>query len=244
MKEQEKARVTWQTEERVLTLEGEPVLRYTLTWPEVTGAGAGGRRISRYYARLARLWGRRWQREVYWKACLALAQCRGASRLFVPWEGGLKGEVALWRDGLLSLRMEGWEVRGNGKPNRVRWGDVWKVREGAPCPLKEWMPKGRRWKRLLLADLFQQGQQRKAAGEYAPDPDWGRKLNRFFPGDGYCLTPEGLEFAYPQCSIAPAAEGTPVFQVSREALSSPCKAQKKDFSGRWKKRKLPLDNLK
>ena len=65
----------------------------------------------------------------------------------------------------------------------------------------------------LLEAIAKQGRQRKAEGEYIPDEDWEKKLPRFFSEDGYCLTPEGLEFSYPQCSIAPAAEGTPVFQV-------------------------------
>ena len=209
----EQARVVWEEERKILTLEGEPVLSYTLSWPQVMDTGMGGRRISRYYARLARSWALRWQREVYWKACLELAQRRAGSRPFTPWSGELKGEVALWENGLLSLRMEGWESRGDGKVNRVRWGDVWKVREGAPCPLRELLPKGRRWKRALLEAIAKQGRQRKAEGEYIPDEDWEKKLPRFFSEDGYCLTPEGLEFSYPQCSIAPAAEGTPVFQV-------------------------------
>ena len=35
--------VIWHQEASTLTLEGEPVLAYSLSWPEVTGAGPGGR---------------------------------------------------------------------------------------------------------------------------------------------------------------------------------------------------------
>ena len=55
--------VDWQEERCTLTLEGEPVLEYVLSWPQVRGGGLGGRWISRYYARLARAWRLRWQRE-------------------------------------------------------------------------------------------------------------------------------------------------------------------------------------
>ena len=60
-------KVDWQEEKRTLTLEGEPVLTYTLSWPQVEGAGLGGRWISRYYACLAKSWRQRWEREVYWR---------------------------------------------------------------------------------------------------------------------------------------------------------------------------------
>ena len=207
--------VTWQREERVLTLEGEPVLEYSLSWPQVTGAGRGGRRISRYYARLARTWRLRWQRELYWKACVALADRRAASRPFTPWSCRLSGEVALFQDGLLSLRLEGEEVRGDGKASRVRWGDVWKVREGAPCLPRELFEEKKGWKRSLLDQVGAQGRARQQAGDWFPDPDWEKRLRRALPADGLCLTDQGIEVSFPQCTIAPAVEGTPVFTVPR-----------------------------
>ena len=79
-KEPEAPQVLWHEENRTLTLEGEPVLDYALSWPELADAGRGGRRISRYYARLAQSWRLRWQREVYWKACIQLADRRAAAR--------------------------------------------------------------------------------------------------------------------------------------------------------------------
>lgn len=207
--------VVWQQEERTLTLEGEPVLAYSLSWPQVTGGGLGGRGISRYYAQLARAWRRRWQRDLYIKACLALADRRAASRPFTPWSCRLAGEVTPCRDGLLSLRLEGEEIRGDGKASRVRWGDVWKAREGAPCPPGELFEGKRGWRRTLLTQIAAQGRARQQAGDWFPDPDWEKGLRRFLPRDGLCLTEEGVESSFPQCSIAPALEGTPVFVVPR-----------------------------
>ncbi|MGE4276918.1 MAG: RsiV family protein [Lawsonibacter sp.] len=205
--------VIWHEEKRTLTLEEEPVLEYILSWPEIQGAGIGGLWISRYYARLAEAWRLRWQREVYWKACIKLSQCRAASRPFIPWTGRLEGAVTLWKDGLLSLRLNGEEVRGDGKPCRVRWGDVWKLREGAPCPLKEFFPGKRRWKKELVTQITELGNRRRTAGECFLDQGWEEKVSKFLPVQDFCLTSDGLEFAFPQCVIAPAAEGNPVFCV-------------------------------
>ena len=132
-KDRGEPRLVWREAEETMTLEGEAVLTFHLVWPELKGAGLGGRWISRYYARLAESWRRRWRREVYWRACIQLAQCRAAARPFTPWKGELRGEKVLWKDGVLSLRLNGWESRGDGKVNRVQWGDVWKGR-ARPVP--------------------------------------------------------------------------------------------------------------
>ena len=206
------SKVVWEREEKALTLEGEPVLNFSLSWPRIENGGLGGRWISRYYARLAGHWRRRWEREVYWAACLELAARREASKPFTPWTGELAGETALLRDGLLSLRFFGREVRGDGRPARVRWGDVWKLREGTPKPLKELFGK-KGWKKGLWQAVCRQGEERRQAGDCFLDGDWPQKAKRTRPLRGWCLTEEGVEVALPQCAAAPAAEGCPVFTV-------------------------------
>ena len=141
--------------------------------------------------------------------------CRppAAARPFTPWQAELKGELTHLAGGLLSLRLEGVEIRGDGKPCRVRWGDTWKLREGAPCPLRELFQGEKGWKRRILTHILQQGNARRAAGDCLLDPGWERPARKNLPQWDYCLNQETAEFAYPQCVIAPAAEGTPVFQV-------------------------------
>lgn len=211
----EEVQVSWQEEERTLTLEGEPVLRYVLSWPQVEGAGLGGRWISRYYLRLAGSWRRRWEREVYWSACLELAARREEAKPFTPWAGELRGETALLRDGVLSLRFSGCEVRGDGRPARARWGDVWNLREGAPQPLRALL-REKGWKGRLWRALVQQGEARRQAGDCFLDGDWVPKAKKTHPLRDWCLTEEGVEIALPQCAAAPAAEGCPVFTVPLE----------------------------
>lgn len=217
MRRERTVEVIWNEDGRTLTLEGEPVLEYAICWPSVSGAGLGGKWITRYYARLAKSWRERWEKELYWKACLQLAARREASRPFSPWRGELTGQVALCRDGLLSLRFLGWETRGDGKPNRVRWGDVWRVREGAPCSLPSLAKGIKGWHAKLWAALAAQGEERRQSGDCFLDPDWLEKAQKARILTDYALTEEGIELALPQCSAAPAAEGCPVFVVGREA---------------------------
>lgn len=206
-------KVIWEEKKRTMTLSGEPILTYTLSWPQVEGAGLGGRWISRYYARLAQSWRRRWEREVYWLACLEMAARREAAKPFTPWTGELKGETALLEGGVLSLRFHGSEVRGDGRPARVRWGDVWNLREGAPKPLRSLFQGEKGWKKRLWQAVARQGEERRQAGNCFLDGDWTQKAKKARPFRGWCLTGEGVELSLPQCAAAPAAEGCPVFTL-------------------------------
>ena len=206
--------IVWKEERRVLTLEGEPVLEYALTWPQVENGGLGGRWISGYYARLAKSWRQRWEREVYWAACLELAARREAARPFTPWKGALTGETALWKDGVLSLRFQGWETRG--RTARVRWGDVWTLREGAPKPLGTFFSEKKGWKKRLWQAIFRQGEVRRQGGDCFLDADWLKKAKAARPLRDWCLAEEGIEVSLPQCAASPAAEGCPVFTVPLE----------------------------
>ena len=47
------------------------------------------------------------------------------------------------------------------------------------------------------------------------DDGYVQKTDRLFSVRNVCLRPEGLEVWYPQCTIAPAAEGLPTF-LSKE----------------------------
>ena len=157
--------VQWKEEKRVLTLEKIPVLEMDLSIPQLTGGGRGGERISRYYQRLAGAWRSRWSRENYWRACLDLARCREASRPFRPWTARLSGEVLFQDENTLSIRMDAREVRGDGRPLQVRTGDLWKLPEGVPLPVRSYFPGDRRWWLHPTRKLREQGEVRRAAGD-------------------------------------------------------------------------------
>lgn len=230
--------VLWHREERELTLNGEPVLVFRLSWPELREEGPGARRINRCYRRMAQVWRQRWQREVYCLACLQLAQRRTDSRPFFPWRACLKGEVTLWEGDVLSLRLEGEEIRGDGRPNRVCWGDTWQVGQGIPYPISRAMGGGRGWRRRLLQAALEEGRARSARGECFLGADWEKQLKGLLPLEDYCLTPQGLELPFPQSTIAPPAEGVPVLSLPpslpHQGESSPARRRLGAF---WRKRK-------
>lgn len=208
MKERPQTQVLWNQEQKALTLEGEPVLEYHLSVPELQG-GRGCRRIGRYYRRVGQVWRRRWERELYWLACLELVSCRERSRPFRPWRARLEGEATLLSPTRISLRLEATEWGSDGRPLRVVTGDLWRLPEGAPVALREVLPHRRGWKAQLLERLTQTALSRRAAGELFLEEDFQRVLPEAFSTDRFCLREEGTEFYFPQCTISPAAEGCP-----------------------------------
>ena len=136
--------VLWQEERQTLSLQGEPVLEYALVRPQIRDGGRGGRRLDRYYQHLAEVWRRRWSRALYWHACLDLARCREQSRPFHPWQAHLEGRVLFQDQDSLSIRLDAEEVHGDGRPLRVRMGDVWSLPEGVPLPAGACFPGDRR----------------------------------------------------------------------------------------------------
>lgn len=227
MDQQNFLEIIWRREEKTLTLEGEPVLTLALSWPQLPRGGPGGRRIGRYYQRVAEAWRGRWGRELYWPACLDLVRCREQAQIFQPWQASLEGEIRYQDSEILSVCMDAREVRGDGRPLLVRTGDLWRLPQGVPLPVGDYVSGARRWWPRLCRLLAQQGEARRAAGDCFLDQDFARRLPRALSPRRCCRTPEGLEFYAPQASLAPAVEGTPVFTVTLEEISDLCQKQKK-----------------
>lgn len=196
-----------------MTLEGEPILEYTLRWPQLDGKGLRCRWINAYYRHMARGWRRRWRQEVYCQACLEWAECRRQAHLFRTWQGTLQGEQTLTEGNYLSFSFQGQEQRGDGRVCRVAWGDVWSWREGAPCTFRVLTGRTKDSRSGILQQVIEQGRARQREGSFIFRKDWENQVNVNLPTKDVWLTPEGVVLPFPQCSIAPAAEGVPLFTI-------------------------------
>lgn len=216
MKKEDKApvlTVTMQTQEEELKLVGEPVLRYRLVSPEVEGTWRGIEKIQRYYRACAEAWRTRWEREIYCRACLDLAQRREKGLPFKVWRCELETRLALEGEGLLSLWQEGTEHWGFDRPLVLRTGDVWDLAEGVPRTLASFFPGRRSWRREVLKVLEEQAAARLAGGESLLDEDCLSKLRRCFSPQRFWLEEDGVHIFFPLYALAPAGEGIPSFRV-------------------------------
>ena len=124
--------VVWKKEEKKLKLRGEPVLSLALSWPEIQRGGRGGRRVSQYYRQVVQTWRKRWEKELYCRACLDLSACQEEGRAFRTWSARLEGQVTFQNEETLSVVMDAWEDWGDGRPLQVRTADIWTLPDGRP----------------------------------------------------------------------------------------------------------------
>lgn len=124
--------VVWKKEEKKLKLRGEPVLSLASSWPEIQRGGRGGRRVSQYYRQVVQTWRKRWEKELYCRACLDLSACQEEGRAFRPWSARLEGQVTFQDEETLSVVMDAWEDWGDGRPLQVRTADIWTLPDGRP----------------------------------------------------------------------------------------------------------------
>lgn len=203
--------VVWKKEEKKLKLRGEPVLSLALSWPEIQRGGRGGRRVSQYYRQVVQTWRKRWEKELYCRACLDLSACQEEGRAFRTWSARLEGQVTFQNEETLSVVMDAWEDWGDGRPLQVRTADIWTLPDGRP------LAKGRCWpERGSGGSCLRSWQSRGGAAE----------KRRLFPGCGLCQklpkalswhrcarTQEGMEYYIPQGVLAVPVEGVVTFQA-------------------------------
>ena len=200
--------------ERVLTLEGEPVLTVSLRFPAPEGDTPPLRRIGRCFARQARAWQARWEGPLYAMACAALTGAREQSRPFVPWTAALDFTVTRNGGGLLSLHTDAAERHGAARPLLIRSGETWDLSSGTPVPLSALFPPRAHWRRQVLAAVKAQCAGRAASGEFLFYEDWSRRAAADFDPDNFYLTEDGIVVFYPLHTLCPAAEGIPEFPLS------------------------------
>ena len=208
MEKKEAAPLVWQRREQVMTLEGEPVLSYALSWPE----GADCPRLTRYYRRTAQQWRARWERRLYPLACLELAACRARSRPFRPWQCELSGASPAAAEGLASVVLTARESSSLRSRQTTR-GAVWRLADGTPLPLSAVLPAEYKRRKALLSVLNAAVERCRSRGEYLLDDDLSRRLPRLLDRDSFWLEEDAAAFPLPQCAAAPAAEGCPVLRI-------------------------------
>lgn len=205
--------VEWTDKKETLSAEDEPILTYEIHLPKLEGRGSALSRIDRCYQKTACVWERRWKEQVFSVADQERQEKRAVSRQFLTWQAWVKGEITELKEDILSVRMEAGEMRGNGRPCLMRWGEIWDLTTGTPRPAEDFFPGRRKWKREVLPKILEQGRSRRTAGDCFLDRGWEESVGKLILWREPCLTEKGLEFYLPQCALTPAAEGVPAFVV-------------------------------
>ena len=205
---------TW---ERTFFWEEEPVLLCSLTLPVFDRPSTrAGRRVSNYYVHLSRWLRSLWEQQVFPAACAALQSARDASLPFHPFRETVTFQVTRNGGGWFSLYWDSAWYTGGAHGMTARWGDTWDLTTGCPMSLSDFFPPRAEVKKLLPALAEQQAAAAMAAGTSLYDPNYAELLRKQFDCKRFYIDDHTLFFFYPLCSVAPYAEGVPVFSVPME----------------------------
>lgn len=200
--------------EREWTVDGIPVLTARVALPEPVGAETRlKRRIRRYYRTQCRAFLRYCGRWLFPMAAESYREALETSRPLPQLQAELTFQVTYNTGGFWSLYTQSREPTLDGRTLLRRWGDTWDLRSGYPASLRSFFPPRSSWKRQLLTLAAREIQRQEAAGYARYLEGWRRRLRQTFNPMRFYLTPEGLTFFYPMYTIAPAAEGIPVFTL-------------------------------
>lgn len=197
------------TREQTFREKERTLLALNAKWPRLEETSSGIRRVNRYYDALARRWWKRWEGPFL---AYAKEEPLSGSR---PRSASLTYEVTLFTPQVLSLRWEVVEDPGEGRPRRVRQGDIWALPQGTPIlPGEVFAPLGRLWRKTVLEEVGRQINARLQTGESLFREDWPQGIARYLSPEGFYLTGEGPRLFYPVEAIAPAFEGFPDFSLA------------------------------
>lgn len=207
------------TAEREWTVDEIPVLSAALSLPSPTDQGRTAARIRRFYRLQGRAFFRYCESFLLPAAAAEYHLALETSRPLPHFRAELEYHITYNQDGFFSLYTQSREpVPGNASLLQRR-SDTWDLAAGYPVPLRDFFPKGSRWRKQLWEAAASQMQAQEAAGISRWHDGWKRLLRRRFNPDHYYLTEGGLSFFYPMYALGPAAEGIPVFSLPHGELS-------------------------
>lgn len=197
--------------------EEEPVLTCALSLPVIDRPGGpSARRVSRYYARLARWLRSQWEQQAFPAACAALRTVREASLPFHPYRESVSFQVTRNSGGLFSLYWDSSWDDGGPQGMTARWGDTWDLASGCPLSMADFFPPRAEPERLLPPLAERQAAEAMDAGVSLFHPDYPQLLRSRFDRKRFYIDEHNLFFFYPLRAVAPRAEGIPVFSVPLE----------------------------
>ncbi len=140
-----------QCTEEALCHEGELVLHYTSTLPQLHGlSNRPQRRINRYYQHLEQTFQKACQTKLLAQSAIAADTAHSSAVPFTAMEVSLTYETTYLDDDFWSLTWTLCVTCGHSPLLFQRQGDVWALRTGLPCSLRQFSPGKQKKKQRLL----------------------------------------------------------------------------------------------
>ena len=132
---------------------------------------------------------------------------------FYPFELRSDFTVTYNSDGLLSLYTDVYEFTGGAHGSTLRFADIWHTPIGLPASVLEFFPKKTKIKKVLTEAATVMAAEQITAGTDMYFEDYPQLIKKYFSYSNIYITYSGMALFYQQITIAPYAEGIPVFII-------------------------------
>ena len=100
----------------------------------------------------------------------------------------------------------------------TRSGETWDARSGWLCDLKSLLPPGMNY-REVLKSVVEIAKKQEKAGTHKYLDDFTKRARKNFSPSNFYITDEGIVIFFDELTVAPRAEGIPVFVLGRSYFS-------------------------
>lgn len=214
--------------ENEMVYRGQPVLTYTIQYPEVSSAvfKTTAVTINRYYRAKADLYRQRLKHSLYHQAVREFDYAEENPDIpFRPYEAFLGCTVTYNENCILSLFFDAYQFTGGAHGNTTRTSDTWDLGCGRRVTMARFFEPGATYKAYVISAVNEQIRVQLETEEGMYFEDYETNVARYFNVNSFYLVPEGLVIYYQQYQLAPYASGIPEFLLpfSKEVQRPQCR---------------------
>lgn len=205
--------IEWKEDSGSFFLEGEEVLLWSFKMPIIPENKKKGKWVQQYYHKVEKIWRKRWEEEVYHKACADLQEKRSGSRIFTPWKVSLMGEGEFVDSAILSVGLKSTQKTGKGLTCMSFCGDLWNLDIGAPLSAQRELALKGVSKRDIIGKL---SNIKRNTTEFHLNPDFYKNIPRYFSWERIFFTKEETVAFFPQGTVTAMEDGISKFTICSE----------------------------
>ena len=213
MKSIQSVEISPSEDQKFESLDGETLFQAKWRVPVIAGRSKPAGRINRHYSASRRFFAQYVENVLILQAKRQKAFYDKFSFPFLPHGMDADYTVTSNGNGILSLYTDRYEYAGGVNGFTVRHSDTWSLESGFPLHVNM-----NKYKRVLLRMAESQAVKRRESGESVYYEPLRHNLRRYWKPEQWYFTDEGLAIFFAQVTIAPRAEGIPVFVLPYEEI--------------------------
>jgi hypothetical protein len=205
--------------EETMYHKGEPVLKYTVRYPEFSSAvfNIAAHEMSRYYRTRAALQRQRYRQILYPQAIRDYGYATAHDYPFREYEAMMVHTITYNENCAVSLYADNYQFTGGAHGNTIRASDTWDLKSARRMPLTSFFAAPITLPAYVLQSVNGQIAAQIAEGTGMYFDDYEKNVAQSFNQRSFYLNGAGVVVYFQQYQIAPYASGIPEFMLAWSA---------------------------